>query len=412
MNVGGTRGRMFVGGWVGGAVGAHGWSVGGAGAVCRYGRGSCMVGLRARGPRALRGILWSATGFGAMSSSQGAPVADGSSTTGVDTPTKHSPRGVDIHSCAARLPPPRKTGCDVTDEDNMARFVQLQQLVSYLVEDNSHVPALWEQLKKRKASRVEGATSFGDLFRPAGTLRTMLDDAWVIDYVASISDIPVAELIKCKAYDEDGPKQLLQMATQAPLHSKPAEELLVKAVSKRIFDVLNVKHGMRLQRFFARGGLKDGVINWSMGCYTPTYGEDGILKKVTHVSGDAVDVSSYAITSDWLLVDNYADWSAMFSRKPMAPTKAHMFFKSSAKGPYKIAALSVSSKPWKDLLRQEHHGWTIGRAQVHAGSGVANSEEQVAQLKSSKAKAASATARAAATVALEKKRAKRTVVLG
>jgi hypothetical protein len=169
---------------------------------------------------------------------------------------------------------------------------------------------------------------------------------------------------------------------------------------------------MRAQRFFARGGLKDGVINWSVGCYAPTYGEHGISKKVTHVSGGAVYVSSYAISSDWLLVDNYAGWSAMFSRKPMAPTKAHMFFKSSATGPYTIAALSASSKPWKDLLRQEHHGWTIGRAQVHAGSGVANSEEQVAQLKSSKAKAASATARAAATVALGKKRAKRTVVLG
>ena len=346
-----------------------------------------------------------------MASASGVASQDASpSGTASDTPKKTTSAPA-IHPIALRLPSPRKAGCEVTDEDNAARYVQLQQLVSHLIEDNSHVPALLEQYKKRKVARIDSTIAPGDLFKSAGTVRAMLDDAWVIDYVASISDIPVAELLKGKAYDEDSPKQLLQLATQAPLHAKPTGELMAKAVSKRILDALASKLGMRLQHFFAHGGVKDGVINWSLGCYSPMYNSDGVLAKVKHISGDCVDTSDYSITKEWVLTDNFADWGATFVRRPMAPTKAHVFFKQSATGPYKHPQLSATSKGWKDLVRQEHHGWSIGRAAVHAGGGVANSEEQVAQLRSDKQKAASATARAAAAAALESKRAKRTLVL-
>ena len=65
------------------------------------------------------------------------------------------------------------------------------------------------------------------------------------------------------------------------------------------------------------------------------YNSDGVLAKVKHISGDCVDTSDYSITKEWVLTDNFADWGATFVRRPMAPTKAHVFFKQSATGPYK-----------------------------------------------------------------------------
>lgn len=73
----------------------------------------------------------------------------------------------DLHPAAQRLPTSKKTGNALQDKDNEAVHAQLQQMLSGLLRDPSHVPALHKEWQDRAKAAAENAAIGEGLFQKA-----------------------------------------------------------------------------------------------------------------------------------------------------------------------------------------------------------------------------------------------------
>lgn len=92
--------------------------------------------------------------------------------------------GVAIHPAAQRLPAPPKAGDELTDGDT-AKYLMLQELVSHLPADESHIPDLYTRLegsidtKNKQTNEANGS----DLFpKPLGNFKG-LEVEWCFGYI-------------------------------------------------------------------------------------------------------------------------------------------------------------------------------------------------------------------------------------
>lgn len=253
-----------------------------------------------------------------------------------------------------KIPSPRKIGDELLDADATARHEMLQQMLTELIQDDSHVPALFAQLRRRVQAQANTDGLDTEMrFKSVGTFRS-IDPEWLCHFVSSVGDMSVGEVVAAKRFDSEVVAHLATFCTQLPLALKlPPQQCMVKSVMKRIVDDRNHVCGQRLAKFKQRGGLNsDGSVNWGAGCYTAVFGEDGVLQSIRHIGGSSVEVGSTGIDRKYVLVDNYGDFTAAFVKKPLPPVKCHILESRERRRPIRRACLLEFFEELEDLLRR------------------------------------------------------------
>lgn len=320
-----------------------------------------------------------------------------------------------VHPLAMKLPSPRKVGDELQDADAAARHEMLQQMLTELIQDDSHVPALFAQLRRRvQAQQSADGLDLEMRFKSVGTFRS-IDPEWLCHFVSSAGDMTVSQVVSARRFDSEVVAHLATFCTQLPLALKlPQQQCMVKSVMKWIVDDRNRICGQRLAGFKQRGGLRpDGSINWAAGCYTPVFGEAGMLEQIKHISGSVVEVGSTGIDRKYILVDNYGDFSAAFVLKPLPPVKCHIFWKASdGTGPYAAPQYTSSAKSWKTYCEGHYAAWEQARQLAAEGSKrSAEVQQELGNMETQKRQAQASQARVRAQQVLSAKRQRRSIQL-
>ena len=258
-----------------------------------------------------------------------------------------------LHPTAMAIPAPDKTENPLFDGDQAAKHVMLQELVSGLIRDMSHVPDLYTRYKKRvslAADAPQGAMA-KDTMKPFTTARGMELDFLMGQLVAQ-ADLTLAHLEQLRKEDEESTLQLMVFETQLPLTLKMLPDCQMKPVMQRIWGTRRMQCGFRLLHFVRDGGITDDYrLDWKKrGCYSPLFNVDGMLSAILHISGDRINIDKSGITNKFSLVDNYSDWLAAFDFAPQQPTPLWKFFKGSNKGPFRHCRLTSGCQTWVKLI--------------------------------------------------------------
>lgn len=285
-----------------------------------------------------------------------------------------------MHPAALRLPAPKSTGDEVADATNQANFESLQEMVSILLQDNSHVPVLYPQLRKRMNSQAsKGDLDDAMLFKTTNPSLKSVEADWLLDFIDSHSDMDVSTLVRAQSADTENLVFLASFATQLPPTMKMPKECQIRPVYRKVLDTRAADCGNRLATFKADGNISaSGGISFLHGSYQPTFASNGQLTHIKHISGDTVAVDNSGVNKDhYSLQDNWSDWGAAFVRRPMPPIKCHIFFKTGkheeAKGPYKVKQFTASSKDLNSYTAGVHDEWD--RKRKASEEGVATKEE-------------------------------------
>ena len=286
----------------------------------------------------------------------------------------------------------------------------LLSLVAGLVADDRHVPALYAVWQKRKQFKIDQKGMGIDMVFPTGATVRNIEEAWKIDFVAGNSDMPIPDLSACKGYDDDAITNFITFMCGVPPNMKFNEHMLVRSVAAKVLEERKKLLSGRLDHFKRNVFFQDGKVDWSRGCYSPTYDSNNLLVKLKHISGVEVKADGMNINKDFVLQDNFSDFGATFLKKPMPGIKCHLVFKDSANGPYTAAHITSSTKAFTDLCKAEYDKWKTQRDQNAAGSGSSViAQRAVTSIDQNKRRASAAGARDKAKAALAKKRAKHQV---
>ena len=158
--------------------------------------------------------------------------------------------------------------------------------------------------------------------------------------------------------------------------------------------------------------MADGSIAWVRGCYSLDF-EGKLLSSIKHCGGHVVKVLEHNISCDYVLTENWSDWSASFTKAPFPPIRLHLFFSEPAKtGPYTLQVLTSKCKEWKSACDWGSVSYESERQKSMAGSASTTSaKEQLKAMSDIKKGETLKRARAKAVEALNAKKAKQTIKL-
>ena len=204
-----------------------------------------------------------------------------------------------------------------------------------------------------------------------------------------------------------------------PMKGRLPIQFLVKSVWNKFAEARYELAGSRLANFKGHGGMSVMLAKLKFagktGCYTLVFGEDGVLKSITHFSGAQVEVHAKSgFSRSHKLINNHSDHDAAFELpdSPIPPTKLATFFEKSESGPFAVQV--YHSKP--KLLQQQaeifHQQWEKQRAEDDKKVS-ASDEVKVAMAKSANTKrdAALGKMRQAAKSSMEEAKKRRTLKL-
>lgn len=326
------------------------------------------------------------------------------------TPSKETMR---LHPYALKLPSPIKSGRELEDEDSEARFGMMKYVISELLKDTTHVPAVYSLLQRRlniKSAELDCGSS--EQFEKLSTVAAT-DLEWVVATVERFSDMTVADIVKTKSIDEASPRHLFTFMTQLPPQLKLPSTLKLKDVFLRFVCDLDHQNGTRLSNFKRKGGFKmDGRLDWTQGCYKLLFSKDKKLAKVQHTGGDEVDATRYPITTDWVLCDNVSDWGAYVQLRPLPKVPLHSLFNETKQGPYQGVNFSQKAGAERFAPLAEKHYITFQADLAKTNSGGENKQAVKDELKAFDSQKKSETleqARAKLKEQMSAKRQKRTI---
>ena len=336
--------------------------------------------------------------------------------------------GFGLHPYAEKLPRPKVVDDDVVDTDNEAKYLMLQELVSKLLFDSSHILSMYSALQKRLLSQSKQVESDANKkFDTAATIGGLTQIAKNYDWfwmdVAEHTDIGPTKLNVADALNPDSTLQLWQFDTQISLNLKTTPELLVKPIMKKIATACREMHGNRLKDVAKLNPIDSvkGVL-WGavpgIGAYSYEFGEDGFLEKIRHCSGDEVSIpeGQSVITKKYKACELYLDWSAAFVFPNLPPIRLHTFFKAAKSGPYKYQPLTRSSKVWMNIVAKAKADYEASLLPREVDSKVSDPNlavglNELHKQQEAQKKALPKASRSQAQEALARKRARKTVAI-
>lgn len=258
-----------------------------------------------------------------------------------------------------KIPAPVRCGDQLVDQETEARLEMLVDMTTIMADEQSHIMPTHGFLVKRlalkeKQVQVDAQSKFDKL----GTLRAVPTD-WIVAFLATISDMDKAMLLKIHGYDEDNIYQLLQYATQLGFQLKLPEQCRVKDVLQRVLKSRVAECGDRLDKFVSRGGATpEGKIDWRRGVYSvkfhPTTGK---LTSVTHTpTGADVTLDHELLDKTWVLESNFSDYGAAFRKPKMPAIKLASLFPKGV-GPLAVPPITARAKQWEKLITTQYAAW-------------------------------------------------------
>jgi hypothetical protein len=219
-----------------------------------------------------------------------------------------------LHPLATRLPKPRKTGNELEDADSADRYLMLQNLLTQLIEDDSHVPSLYLTLQKRRArDTVLCGYDKGMMFgteTPTVKFLATNEMPWLIEFLVDHTTLPADLFVKLFKVDPDAPGHLASYGTGFPLQLKMTSECQLKPVMRKVMDEQTNTMENRLAKLAGAHAISEAGVIWAHGSYICTFDADGKLDKIAHTNGDQVKVENFGITkTSHGLQDNWSDWT-------------------------------------------------------------------------------------------------------
>lgn len=270
--------------------------------------------------------------------------------------------------------------------------------------------------KAKIAARTSVAPA-SELFGDQSSLSS-LDEDFKIALITSWSDLQVEDVVKVLKADPSGVNDMVQYATQLPMRVKLPMEFLVRTLLQEFLSARRVSCGNRLTDFKARGGVqRDGSLSFKgkTGAYDLRFNEAGLLVEVIHnATGESRAINpKTGLCKDHILMDNYDDHSARLVMEPMPPFKLMSSFDQKSKqGPWSVKSYYGKPRELAATAKDMHEAWLAKRAAE--ANKVSLPQELKATMDQHRAEKRSQNmvkARTAATTALAKKRARRSIVL-
>lgn len=281
-----------------------------------------------------------------------------------------------LHPFAAKLPSPKKTGNHSLDEDQGAKIRMLRELISDCPQDLSAVPPLFTILMERR--RAADTPSDDVEFKGVKNLRN-LDPDFVVSFLANKSDLTVGEIVTATGHDAEVPFQLLCFASQLPMGLKWAMALFSKEVTYRFLSLRVVDVGDRLAGFKGKGGSQRGRIDWTVGCFTPIFGESGRMERVKHWSGDDIIVPDGLIimkaTSS--ITENWHDMSAAILQPFVPPVRLCQLFQSAGTGPWKYIVIQEKSADLDRMLNANIETYEDEKRRITSAASSTNASDKL-----------------------------------
>jgi hypothetical protein len=270
-----------------------------------------------------------------------------------------------LHPYANKMPSPAKT-----DNDSMNRELNdlrdmSQTLISEILQDSALARHLFLTMQrfKREQTVATSAVDASERFSKHASLGTV-DEAWLIDFLASKSDMASTDIVESKKQDIKNPQHLLAMATNCSVQAALPACCGIKDVYRRVMDELICKNSNPLAHWKSGGGVVAGGMNWKCGIFVPTF-EDGVLVAILHrPTGDKVVVplEKSIRQGEYLLDENWSNRNAHFEKPPFPKVKLEIFFskKTPLTGPWKQP--SMKPKAFQELCERHHTDWQRVRA--------------------------------------------------
>ena len=268
-----------------------------------------------------------------------------------------------------RLPTPPKVGDDVLDGDAMARHKQTMQILTDLLSDNKHSPALFDLLETRKSAEMESlGAEVGERITDLTTMKSVPKEV-SMSWVAQRSDMTQAEIAMARNKDEEVLPAMMVYGSQIPKSLRFPPEAQIKPVFKTILDKCAAMTGDMLHNYKAKSILMaDGTCNWVDSSYKHVFSAGRQQLTIAHWNGDIVCVKDHGITEQHRLQDMNHDWMAGFIKRPQPPIKLHLFFKAEQTGPYTFKQITQSSPVFKQICEDSLQEWEDAKAVASAAS--------------------------------------------
>lgn len=303
-------------------------------------------------------------------------------------------------------------GADSQEEKGLVRCAQ--EVLRAMYADRSMVMPLYNMVLEKRENAENGASAGASIFKSKITTLRSLDSHWVLNYLDSVSDLSVEELVKAKEMDDDAFSCLLSYDVQISWCARlPAacqcHDMMLAFLKKR-----REMCGNPLATFKADGGLlKSGALDWGKGCFDiEVNAKDSIIAKVTYrKTGDTIDLSGHRISMMQQLRDNWFAGSASLIQPPMPPIRLCTFFKA-REGPNAIQNLS-KPKAMSEFGAVVEAEVLAARTSATGSSGAkADAKQQLQAMTQKKRQEAAEKAREKAKEHLQKKRARLTITIG
>jgi hypothetical protein len=319
-------------------------------------------------------------------------------------------------AAALKVPKVIRTGNRVLDEEAEQRRECLMTIIDKCIQDPTNIMPLYFKLQHRQAE-VSSAPSEGMFNVPLPSL-SKIEEKFLLGWLTEKSGLSGADLGNMVKWDSGSTMHLLHFALQMNLNMKLPSECQVRDVTGKMMRWRYEQVGSRLHRFKELGYvLSTGQIKWQdCGAYKMEWAEDRTLKGVMHITGVAgVIPAGCTVTRGWVLVDNFSDMQAHFANPPMPPVKLHIFFQSAKSGPFSFLQMMGTKAPKLfDTVQALHADWLKQKSQVAgetAVAGITEALDEIAAVRTEAKQEGLKKARASAAVALQAKRARRSIVL-
>lgn len=220
-----------------------------------------------------------------------------------------------------RLEAGPKTNIPEVDEMAKTQFSCLCSIVQDICDLSDLVRPVFNFIQSEK-KKLENRRAVGGGCAMLAEITTFqgLEENLKINFITKRSDLSGQDLITMMGDDTQHLQDLFQFALQLSMKQKFPSELLARDVMDDFLETRAKAAGDRLATFKEKGGLHTGTgrprFLGATGCYDLKV-EAGKVTRITHITGEAIDVeAAWGLTDKHSLRDNHDNWAASLVSMP------------------------------------------------------------------------------------------------
>ena len=255
-----------------------------------------------------------------------------------------------------------------------ADLLMTELLIEEIRKNKSIIKDLWGEAQSKNRNRVVSGTEGVEVFK-ASTLKGLSLD-FKFGWRVKNGEFTGEELVLAKTKFSEAVGVLVEYATQLGMHLKLPEDCRYEPVIEHMFSSKHVEWGKRLATFKANGGFSpDGSLIVKAMVYLPTWDADGLLTRINHCSGHAVQIDKKhgtEIDGNYSVTDNFNDVTASFVMPAMPPIPIIACFEDFIDfkaGPYAGTTYveKKAQQKFSAMVESVKQEWVTGRLALSVG---------------------------------------------